>query len=119
MAQFITYFISDSPEVTTIKFTVGGDVAFVLSCYSQNSPPTHVIWKKDGKQLSLSNSTDYKMSQNLLDRVNSSYLSTLSMDGVLDDVVGEYSCTVTNTLGTSNTRNVTVERKLDYGRANQ
>ncbi len=99
--------------MTSIKFVVGGDVAFVLSCYSQNSPPIQVFWRKDGKPLFLNDiSSGYKMSQYLLDRVSSSYVSTLSMDGVLDNVVGEYSCTVTNALGTSNTSNVTVQRKL-------
>ncbi len=81
----------------------------MLNCTTSSSPSTQVIWRKDGQQIQLSDG--YKTSQYLLDRVSSSYMSTLSMDGVLDDVVGEYSCTVTNTLGTSNTRNVTVECK--------
>ncbi len=99
--------------MTLVKFVVGGDVAFVLSCYSQNSPPTQVYWRQNGQPLSVGDtSSGYKISQYLLDRVSSSYVSTLTMDGVLDDVVGEYSCTVTNTLGTSNTKNVTVKRKF-------
>ena len=34
------------------------------------------------------------------------------MDGLLDDVVGEYSCAVVNSLGSSNTMNTTINRKL-------
>ena len=99
--------------MTKVEFTLGGEVAFVLSCSSKNSPPTEVLWRKNGKLLSLSDTlSGYKMSQVLVDRVTSAYISTLTMDGVLDDVVGEYSCTVVNSLGTSNTSNTTIERKF-------
>ena len=108
-----TFLCTDVPEMTTIEFTLGGEVAFVLSCSSQKSSPTQVLWRKNGKLLSLSDTlSGYKMSQVLVDRVTSAYISTLTMDGVLDDVVGEYSCTVVNSLGTSNTLNTTIERKF-------
>ena len=99
--------------VTSLDAYIGGKIPFVLTCESQHSPPTEVIWGKDGQLIDLNdNVSDYKMTQVLVNRVTSTYKSTLTKDGVLDDVVGEYSCTVVNSLGTSNTRNTTVNRRF-------
>ena len=93
--------------------SLGGKIPFQLSCFSQDSPPTEVIWEKDGQRIHLNGSKDgYGMTQVLLDKLTSSYVSSLTMDGLLDDVVGEYSCTVVNSLGSSNTMNTTINRKF-------
>ena len=92
--------------------SLGGKIPFQLSCFSQDSPPTEVIWEKDGQRIHLNGSKDgYRMTQVLLNKLTSSYVNSLTMDGMLDDVVGEYSCTVVNSLGSSNTMNTTINRK--------
>ena len=104
---------SELPQVINLDASLGGNTPFLLSCTSQHSPPTKVIWEKDGQELPINdNVSDYKMTQVLVNRVTSTYISTLTKDGVLDDVVGEYSCTVVNSLGTSSTRNTTISRRL-------
>ena len=102
----------EQPSVTNLTVSLGGDIPFQLSCFSQDSPPTEVIWEKDGQRIHLNGSKDgYRMTQVVMDRLTSSYVSSLTMDGMLDDVVGEYSCTVVNSLGSSNTTNTTIKRK--------
>ena len=98
--------------VTDLDFTFEGNTPFSLLCYSHNSPPTNVMWEKDNETISLdSSSSGYKMTQVVVDRGMSAYVSTLTMDGVLENVVGEYSCTIANSIGTSDTISATIERK--------
>ena len=101
--------------VTDLGFTFEEDTPFSLLCYSHNSPPTNVVWEKDNEILSLdSSSSRYKMTQVVVDRATSAYVSTLTMDGVLENVVGKYTCTITNSIGTSNKFSSTVKRTLYY-----
>ena len=100
--------------MTDLDFSLGGDTPFSLFCFSLNSPPTEILWEKDSATLSLDSvSGRYKTSQILVNRTTSAYVSTLTMDGVLENVVAEYSCTVVNTIGISNTFSITVKRMND------
>ena len=102
------------PVVTDLDFSLGGDTPFSLFCSSLNSPPTEILWGKDSQKLSLdSGSGRYKTNQMLVNRATSGYVSSLTMVGVLDDVMGEYSCTVVNSIGTSNTLSITIKRMDD------
>ena len=72
-----------------------------LTCVSHGSPPTQVMWDRDGERI-YQNDTNYRFSQILVERTSSTYNNTLTINGTIEDVVGEYSCTVSNTLGSSN-----------------
>ena len=71
-----------------------------LSCISYGSPPTEVLWERDGEMI-LQDDV-YKYSQSLVERTTSTYNNTLTINGTIEDIAGDYSCTVSNTLGTSN-----------------
>ena len=76
------------------------DNIHTLSCISYNSPPTNVIWERDEKRIYFNN-TSYQSSQMLMNRITSAYNNTLTINATIEDVMGEYSCTVTNSLGSS------------------
>ena len=69
--------------VTDLDFTFEEDTPFSLLCYSHNSPPTTVFWSKDNEKISLEGSDGYQMTQVVVDRGTSAYVSTLTMNGVL------------------------------------
>ena len=97
--------------MTDLDFSLGEDTPLSLFCFSLNSPPTKIVWEKDNMTLSLdSSSGKYTTSKMLVNRTTSAYVSTLTVDGVLEDVVAEYSCTVVNSIGTSNTFSITIKR---------
>ena len=60
-------------------------------------------WERDGEELYQNDTANYEFSQTLVDRTTSTYNNTLTINGTIEDVVGEYSCIVSNTLGTSDT----------------
>ena len=75
---------------------------FALSCISHTSPPTQVTWERDGVELDTSGGL-YTLTQTLVNRRKSVYNTTLVIAAGEEGAIGEYSCTVNNTLGTSNT----------------
>ena len=80
-----------------------------ISCVSCDTPPTNVIWERDGKRIYF-NDTSYQSSKMLMNRTTSAYNNTLTINATIEDVIGEYSCTVSNDLGTCNC-NISVEGK--------
>ena len=81
-----------------------------LTCTSTGSPPTNVTWMKDGETL-ITNGTTYSLTQTLVDRVNSTYKNTLTIEANVEYVVGEYSCKVANSIGTSNMQETDIKGK--------
>ena len=87
------------PQCHSIEYTFMDNI-HTLSCVSYNSPPTNVIWERDGKRIYF-NDTSYQSSQILMNRTTSAYNNTLTINATIEDVIGEYSCTVSNDLGSS------------------
>ena len=87
-------FCSDLDDVLT-------EDLHTLTCVSHGSPPTQVMWERGGERI-YQDDTNYQFSQILVERTSSTYNNTLTINGTIEDVVGEYSCTVSNTLGSSN-----------------
>ena len=75
----------------------------ILSCVSYNSPPTNVIWERDGERIYFNDTSyaQYQSSQMLMNRTTSAYNNTLTINATIEDVIGEYSCTMTNSFGSS------------------
>ena len=83
---------------------------FTISCLTHDSPPMKIIWKKDEEVINFTNnSIDYQLTQTLVNRTSSTYNNTLTINGTIEDVIGEYSCAVANRLGTSNTLSKSVK----------
>ena len=90
-----------APTVTDVTISVE-DSVYTLTCNSTGSPATEVFWFFNNESLSDSNSTSYEITKVLTDRKTSGYSSMLKVNGSLEDIVGEYSCQVSNQLGESN-----------------
>ena len=100
------------PFCSDIEYGVDGGV-HTLSCDSYITPPTEIIWEKDGGQIYFNDTTfaDYSSTQTLVNRTISAYSNVLSISASIEDVIGEYSCTVINSLGSSETVSISIEGK--------
>ena len=76
-----------------------------LTCTSTDSPATTVTWTKDGDTLTMDgdtltvNGTTYSMTQTVTDRSASTYENVLTISSDSTSIVGDYTCTVSNALG--------------------
>ncbi len=96
------FFFSGPPVCSDLTSSLTDPV--VLSCSSSKSPPTQVIWEKDGDRIDLQeDSAIYTLTQTLVDRPTSAYNNTLTINATIEDVIGEYSCTIVNSIGRSET----------------
>ena len=87
------------PTCSNVDYT-SSDGLHTISCVTHGSPPTKVTWEKDGEEIYM-NDTFYQFSQALVNRTTSTYNNILTINATIEDVVGEYSCTATNSLGSS------------------
>ncbi len=81
----------------------------IITCTSYYSPPTQVIWEKDGQEIHFENSEMYYSTQTLVNRTTSSYSNDLTIMASTQDAVGEYSCSVVNSLGRSSKLSMTIK----------
>ena len=85
------------PTITNLTYQ---EEDCTVTCVSTGSPATTVSWMKDGQPLITDSSTDYTLTQTVTDRVSSTYSNVLTVsEGV--SVLGTYTCTVTNDLGSA------------------
>ena len=68
----------------------------VLTCVSTGGPATEVEWWRNGVT-----ETSFPISQMVSNTVTSTYANTLLLNGEPVTVIGNYSCAVTNTRGTT------------------
>ncbi len=73
---------------------------FTLTCISTTSPPTTVVWTKDGTTLTM-DGAPYQHSQVMTDRYYSMYSNILTSTEDPDIAAGTYTCTVSNRFGSS------------------
>ena len=107
LCQFTRMFmLIGTPTVTSLSFFSSNSTSmFTLNCTSSDSPPTTVIWNKNGGALSDS-SASY---QTLRDGSSSTYDTLLPIDGSVDELVGTYTCSVLNSAGQSNVQSLNVQ----------
>ena len=94
------------PTITSLESTSNFGPLFTLNCITSGSPASSVTWRKDGELLSESGT--YRMSQILQNGATATYFNLLEVNSGPYAITGEYSCLVSNTLGTD-TRNTTIE----------
>lgn len=85
------------PTVTVARSN--SNSTFSISCNSVGSPPTTIVWTKDENELTVDGSTIEAL-QSITDRGLSRYRNVLNINNQQpDDLVGAYTCVVTNALG--------------------
>ena len=94
--NFCLYIHAGSPNVTSLTFD---GQSRTLTCTSTGGPATNVTWRRDGVVITL-NAT-HQQSKRLVDSVNGTYQTVLTIDPSVDQIVGTYSCTVENVRGES------------------
>ena len=85
-----------SPIVTGLTFD---DQSRTLTCTSIGGPATTVTWKRDGVMITLS--ATYQQTKRIVDNVNGTYQTVLTIDPSVGQIVGTYNCTVENDRGRS------------------
>ena len=90
--------MSGYKDLTSDRFTP--DLA-QIQCYTVNSTPTTVVWKKDGDVIDL-HTDKYTTMQFVTDRRNSHYLNILFIKDVFD-IMGNatFTCKVENIAGST------------------
>ena len=91
--------------ITSLETTADFGSLFTLNCVTSQSPASSVIWMKDGEVIMESNT--HRMSQILDNGATSTYFNLLEINSGPYGIIGEYSCMVSNALG-SDTRNVSI-----------
>ena len=100
------------PSITSLAAISDGSL-FTLNCTSIGSPATDVTWRKDGRILSAS--SVYGISQILYSGRTSTYFNLLEVDAGPYAVTGDYSCEVSNLLG-SDSRDANFGGSQHYSR---
>ncbi len=93
--------------------TIPADLVFSrsslsLTCVSNGGPASEVVWTKDGDTVS----TDpYTLTQTISYSPTTSYENVLTASSIAD-LVGNFTCTVSNIRGASNTETLQIAGEL-------
>ena len=99
-----------APLTVTAPTRINSDGGFSISCISSGSPATTVMWLKDGEELVVDGSTIVVL-QSISSRTLSRYQNELIVNNLQpDDLLGTYTCVVTNALGSAGMENTLVIR---------
>ena len=94
--HFNLYIHAGSPIVTSLTYN---DQSRTLACTSTGGPATSVTWRRDGVVITL-NAT-YQQTKRLIDPVEGTYQTVLTIDPSVGHIEGTYTCTVENVRGES------------------
>ena len=82
--------------VTSLTFD---DKSRTLTCTSTGGPATNVTWRRDGVVIALNDT--YQQTKSVVDPVNGTYQTVLTIGQSVGQIVGTYNCTVENIRGGS------------------
>jgi len=83
-------------SITSLKESNNSSLSFSLNCTTAGSPATTVMWTKDGTLLLPS--SQISTSQKLRSTLNSVYDNLLTIFAEPMEVIGNYTCTVNNSV---------------------
>ena len=75
------------------------DQSRTLTCTSTGGPATNVTWRRDGVVITLNDT--HQQTKRVVDAVNGTYQTLLTIDPSVGWIVGTYTCTVENVRGES------------------
>ncbi len=82
--------------------------SFTVNCTSTGSPATSVLWTKDGQLISAEEGV-YDETQVLFDATTATYFNLLTVYAEPEDILGQYTCSVNNSIGIAATESITFE----------
>ena len=88
--------IAGSPIVTSVTFD---DQSRTLTCTSTGGPATTVTWRRDGVVITLN--TTHQQTNRVVDAVEGTYQTVLTINSSVGQIMGIYNCTVKNIRGES------------------
>ena len=76
------------PVISRVDFVLK-EYQHTISCSSYYSPPTEVIWEKDGQRIDFNDPSfvNFHSAQIVVDRATSAYKNVLSISSPLEDVI--------------------------------
>ncbi len=81
--------------------------SLTLTCVSNGGPASEVVWTRDGVTVS----TGYTLTQTVTNTATATYENVLTATTIAD-LVGNFTCTVNNSRGTSNTGTIRIGGEL-------
>jgi len=109
VAIHIPAIITGAPSVTSFQ-RANSTTNFTLNCTSTKSPATNVTWLRNGNTLQ-ANTVKNRFYQTVTSRRSSTYQNILIVDDDIENVIGNYTCNVTNKFGNSNST-LTIRGKI-------
>ena len=94
--------------VVSVEYGQTAEELYTLTCTSSGSPPTSVTWTRNGVTIT-ADDDQYKATQQLVNRTETIYNNLLTISGSFEDAIGDYSCSVENSIGASNMVNRTIK----------
>ena len=92
-----------------MEYAASSDGTYKITCTSTGSPPTFVSWERNQVILTNSKSDEkYTFSKTVIDRATSTYDNVLTIKGNFAEAVGDYTCNISNSLGST-----TVEKTIN------
>ncbi len=92
------------PSVTSVTLV---RASLTLTCVSNGGPASEVVWTRDGATVS----TGYTLTQTVTNTATATYDNVLTATAVAN-LVGNFTCTVNNIRGTSNTETLQIAGEL-------
>ena len=102
------FFCSGPPVIESLEYGINDHGLYIIKCTTSGTPPTKVTWTRNDGVID-NNDGMYKPTQTLINRIRTVYENVLIVNGSFEDAIGNYSCTVGNSLGTSTTISRTIK----------
>ena len=96
MPLAFNYIQAGSPNVTSLTYD---DQSRTLTCTSTGGPATTVTWRRDGVVITLNDT--HQQTKSVVDPVDGTYQTVLTINQSVRWIVGTYRCTVKNSEGSS------------------
>ena len=110
--QFLFSFIiaRDAPTIHNFEHTQSSDSILSFTFETRTAPPTDIILQRNGLNLTIDGST-IQMTQTIANRYNAYYNNTISIYDDPDNVIGDYTIVVGNSVGENTSDTISIEGK--------
>jgi hypothetical protein len=108
MILFLIFLARNAPTIYSFGHTQSSNSILSLTFQTRTAPPTDVILQRNGLNLTIDGST-IQMTQTITNRYNSYYNNILSINDDPDNVIGNYTIVVGNSVGQVTSNTISIE----------